>query len=45
MELLLSVSKDRPGTLSAQIEGQFRRAIRDGSLRAGTAVPPPLPTE
>ena len=39
MELLLSVSKDRPGTLSAQIEGQFRRAIRDGSLRAGTPVP------
>ena len=39
MEFLLSVSKDRPGTLSAQIEGQFRRAIRDGSLRAGTPVP------
>ena len=39
MELLLSVSKDLPGTLSAQIEGQFRRAIRDGSLRAGTPVP------
>jgi GntR family transcriptional regulator/MocR family aminotransferase len=39
VELLLSVSKDLPGTLSAQIEGQFRRAIRDGSLRAGTPVP------
>ena len=39
MELLLTVSKDRPGTLRAQIEGQFRTAIRDGSLRPGTAVP------
>jgi GntR family transcriptional regulator/MocR family aminotransferase len=39
VELLLSVSKDRPGTLRAQIESQFRRAIRDGSLRAGTPVP------
>ncbi|HEU4347515.1 MAG TPA: PLP-dependent aminotransferase family protein [Actinoplanes sp.] len=39
MELLLSVSKDRPGTLRAQIEEQFRGAIRDGSLRAGTPVP------
>jgi GntR family transcriptional regulator/MocR family aminotransferase len=39
VELLLSVSKDRPGTLRAQIEDQFRTAIRDGSLRAGTPVP------
>jgi GntR family transcriptional regulator / MocR family aminotransferase len=39
VELLLSVSKDRPGTLRAQIEEQLRAAIRDGSLRAGTAVP------
>ncbi|HEV8175095.1 MAG TPA: PLP-dependent aminotransferase family protein, partial [Actinoplanes sp.] len=39
MELLLAVSKDRPGTLSAQIEGQFRSAIRDGSLRPGTTIP------
>ena len=39
MELLLTVSKDRPGTLSAQIERQFRGAIRDGSLRPGTPVP------
>jgi GntR family transcriptional regulator / MocR family aminotransferase len=39
VELLLSVSKDRPGTLRAQIEEQLRAAIRDGSLRAGTPVP------
>ena len=39
MELLLTVSRDRPGTLRAQIEEQFRAAIRDGSLRAGTPVP------
>jgi GntR family transcriptional regulator/MocR family aminotransferase len=39
VELLLTVSKDRPGTLSAQIEGQFRDAIRDGRLRPGTPVP------
>ncbi len=39
MEFLLTVSKDRPGTLSAQIQGEFRAAVRAGSLRAGTAVP------
>jgi GntR family transcriptional regulator/MocR family aminotransferase len=39
VELLLTVSRDRPGTLSAQIEAQFRAAIRDGSLRPGTPVP------
>ena len=39
MDLLLTVSKDRPGTLRAQIEEQLRTAIRDGSLRAGTPVP------
>jgi GntR family transcriptional regulator/MocR family aminotransferase len=39
VEFLLTVSRDRPGTLSAQIEGQFRAAIRDGSLRPGTPVP------
>ena len=38
-ELLLSVSKDGPGTLGAQIEGQLRSAIRDGALRAGTQLP------
>src|SRR4029453_8103500 len=37
--LLLGVSRDRPGTLSKQIEGQFRDAVRDGSLRPGTPVP------
>ncbi|MEU4164906.1 PLP-dependent aminotransferase family protein [Actinoplanes sp. NPDC026670] len=39
MELLLSVSKDRPGTLSAQIQRRIRDAVRDGSLRAGSPVP------
>jgi GntR family transcriptional regulator/MocR family aminotransferase len=38
-ELLLSVSKDAPGTLGSQIEGQLRSRIRDGALRAGTALP------
>jgi GntR family transcriptional regulator/MocR family aminotransferase len=39
VDLLLTVSKDRPGTLRTQIEEQLRTAIRDGSLRAGTPVP------
>jgi GntR family transcriptional regulator/MocR family aminotransferase len=39
VELLLSVARDGPETLVAQIEGQLRRAIRDGSLRAGARVP------
>jgi GntR family transcriptional regulator/MocR family aminotransferase len=39
VELLLTVSKDHSGTLRAQIEDQFRIAIRDGSLLAGTPVP------
>ena len=39
MEFLLTVSRDRPGTLRTQIEGRFRAAIRDGSLRAATPVP------
>ncbi len=39
MEFLLTVSRDRPGTLRAQIEAQVRAAIRDGSLRPGTPVP------
>jgi len=38
-ELLLSVSKDASGTLGSQIEGQLRDRIRDGALRAGTALP------
>ncbi len=39
MEWLLSVSRERPGTLSAQIQGQVRAAVRDGSLHPGTPVP------
>ncbi|MBG0563714.1 aminotransferase-like domain-containing protein [Actinoplanes aureus] len=39
MEFLLTVSKDRPGTLTAQIQGRIRDAVRNGSLRAGTPVP------
>ena len=39
IEVLLSVSRDGPQTLGAQIEDQLRRAIRDGTLRAGARVP------
>jgi GntR family transcriptional regulator/MocR family aminotransferase len=39
IELLLSVSRDAPRTLGAQIEDQLRRAIRDGALRPGARVP------
>jgi GntR family transcriptional regulator/MocR family aminotransferase len=39
VEFLLHVSRDRPGTLSAQIQGRVRDAVRDGSLRPGTPVP------
>jgi GntR family transcriptional regulator/MocR family aminotransferase len=39
LELLLSVSRESPGTLGAQIEDQFRQAIREGALRAGARVP------
>jgi GntR family transcriptional regulator / MocR family aminotransferase len=39
VELLLSVSRDRAGTLGAQIEGQLRERIREGALRAGTSLP------
>jgi GntR family transcriptional regulator/MocR family aminotransferase len=39
MELLLSVTRDRPGTLGGQIEEQLRRAIREGTLKAGARVP------
>ena len=39
VELLLSVSRDAPGTLGAQIEEALRRAIREGTLRAGAQVP------
>jgi GntR family transcriptional regulator/MocR family aminotransferase len=39
VELLLTVAKNRPGTLSRQIEAQIRAAIRDTSLRPGTPIP------
>src|ERR671929_1581386 len=39
VELLLSVSRDAPGTLGAQIEDALRRAIREGALRPGAQVP------
>jgi GntR family transcriptional regulator / MocR family aminotransferase len=39
IELLLSVSRDDPRTLRAQIEDQLRRAIRDGALKTGARVP------
>jgi GntR family transcriptional regulator/MocR family aminotransferase len=39
IELLLSVSREAPGTLGAQIEEQLRRAIREGALRPGARVP------
>jgi GntR family transcriptional regulator/MocR family aminotransferase len=38
-ELLLSVHREGPGTLGSQIEGQLRRAIREGALRPGARVP------
>ena len=39
IELLLSVDRDAPETLGAQVEGQLRRAVREGALRAGARVP------
>jgi GntR family transcriptional regulator / MocR family aminotransferase len=39
IELLLSVSRNGPGTLGAQIEDQLRRAIREGALRPDARVP------
>jgi GntR family transcriptional regulator/MocR family aminotransferase len=38
-ELLLTVSRDGPRTLGAQIEDQLRAAIRDGTLKPGARVP------
>lgn len=38
LELLLSVSRDGPGRLGAQIEDQLRGAIRQGTIKAGTRV-------
>ena len=39
VELLLSVDRDGPHTLGAQIEEQLRCAIRTGALRPGAQVP------
>jgi GntR family transcriptional regulator/MocR family aminotransferase len=39
IDVLVSVTRDGPGTLGAQIEDQLRRAIRDGSLKTGSRVP------
>ena len=38
-ELMLSVSREAPGTLGAQIESQLRRAIRGGELHGGARIP------
>jgi GntR family transcriptional regulator/MocR family aminotransferase len=39
VELLVSISREAPRTLRAQIEDQLRTAIRDGRLRAKARVP------
>jgi GntR family transcriptional regulator / MocR family aminotransferase len=39
IEVLISVARDDPRTLGAQIEDQLREAIRAGILRPGTRVP------
>ena len=39
LELLLSVTREAPETLGAQIETQLRTTIREGTLRAGTRLP------
>src|SRR3954469_8039060 len=39
VELLLSVDRDGPHTLGAQIEEQLRTAVRTGALRPGAEVP------
>jgi GntR family transcriptional regulator / MocR family aminotransferase len=39
IHVLVSVDRDGRGTLGSQIEDQLRRAIRDGSLKAGARVP------
>ncbi len=39
IELLLSVTREGPRTLGAQIEDQLRSAIRDGALHPGARVP------
>ena len=39
VELLVAVDRDSSRTLGAQLEDQLRRAIRDGALRPGAALP------
>ena len=39
VELLLSVDRDAPQTLGAQVEEQVRTAIRSGALRPGAEIP------
>ena len=38
-ELLVAVDRDGERTLGAQVENQIRRAIRDGALKPGAALP------
>src|SRR4051794_12948376 len=38
-ELLASVSREGPRTLTSQIEDQLRCAVREGTLRPGAQVP------
>ena len=39
IDLLLSLNRDGPATLGAQIEEQVRRAVRRGTLKPGSRVP------
>jgi GntR family transcriptional regulator / MocR family aminotransferase len=39
INVLVSVARNGPRTLGAQIEDQLRRAVRDGSLKAGVRIP------
>src|SRR5262245_2358058 len=39
LELLLTVDRDGPLTLGAQIEEQMRAAIRSGALKPGAQIP------
>jgi GntR family transcriptional regulator/MocR family aminotransferase len=39
IDLLLSLSRDGPARLGAQIEDQVRRAVRGGTLKPGARVP------
>ena len=39
IDVLVSVTRDGSRTLGAQIEDQLRRAIREGTLRAGARLP------